>query len=217
MLADESIIKLVFLRERPQAGAAGARKAVVRAAVPLRPCTPPRCATPHTRCRALAQVPLVEGADFDQFLARVRRRLNLPESATVALRDEGGARVDSIERLLEVDESTTLMVDSDTPSSAAGGAPPSASRLRGGARGPASPGGAAGGASGAAGGGTCRVDIPVTEWARGGRRGDDESGDLKYKKRRSLAVNLQRLRLPIIIVSLLLGAAVVGVRVYARA
>ena len=126
MLADESIIKLVFLRERPQAGAAGARKAVVRAAVPLRPCTPPRCATPHTRCRALAQVPLVEGADFDQFLARVRRRLNLPESATVALRDEGGARVDSIERLLEVDESTTLMVDSDTPSSAAGGAPPSA-------------------------------------------------------------------------------------------
>ena len=46
---------------------------------------------------------------------------------------------------------------------------------------------------------------------------DDESGDLKYKKRRSLAVNLQRLRLPIIIVSLLLGAAVVGVRVYARA
>lgn len=162
-------------------------------------------------------MPLVEGADFDQFLARVRRRLNLPESATVALRDEGGARVDSIERLLEVDESTTLMVDSDTPSGAAGGAPPSASRMRGGARGPTSPGGAAGGASGAAGGGMCRVDIPVSEWARGGRGGDDETGDLKYRKRRSLAVNLQRLRLPIIIVSLLLGAAVVGVRIYTRA
>ena len=162
-------------------------------------------------------MPLVEGADFDQFLARVRRRLNLPESATVALRDEGGARVDSIERLLEVDESTTLMVDSDTPSGAAGGAPPSASRMRGGARGPTSPGGTAGGASGAAGGGMCRVDIPVSEWARGGGGGDDETGDLKYRKRRSLAVNLQRLRLPIIIVSLLLGAAVVGVRIYTRA
>ena len=44
-MADEPIVKLVFLRQ--QAAQAGSRKAVV---------------------------PLVEGADFDQFLSRVRRR-----------------------------------------------------------------------------------------------------------------------------------------------
>ena len=83
-MADEPIVKLVFLRQ--QAAQAGSRKAVV---------------------------PLVEGADLDQFLSRVRRRLNIPSDATATLRDVDGLVVDSIDRLLELDESSTLTVVAD--------------------------------------------------------------------------------------------------------
>jgi hypothetical protein len=158
-------------------------------------------------------VPLVEGADFDQFLSRVRRRLLLAEGCSVALRAEDGRTVDSIEGLLEVDESATLLVASDSPSgggAAAADPAASASRLRGAAAAsPARPG--AGPSNG-----SCRVDIPVSEWARSGRRGGEheETGDLKYRKRRGgLAVNLQRLRTPIIVIAVMVGAGLVGLRV----
>ena len=65
----------------------------------------------------------MEGADFDQFLSRVRRRLLLAEGCSVALRAEDGRTVDSIEGLLEVDESTTLLVASDSPSGVSSGRP----------------------------------------------------------------------------------------------
>ena len=48
------------------------------------------------------------------------------------------------------------------------------------------------------------MDIPVSEWARGGHRGGgehEETGDAKYRKRRALAINLERLRRPIIAVA----------------
>eukprot|EP00326_Haptolina_ericina_P005014 CAMPEP_0181227392 /NCGR_PEP_ID=MMETSP1096-20121128/32763_1 /TAXON_ID=156174 ORGANISM="Chrysochromulina ericina, Strain CCMP281" /NCGR_SAMPLE_ID=MMETSP1096 /ASSEMBLY_ACC=CAM_ASM_000453 /LENGTH=140 /DNA_ID=CAMNT_0023320793 /DNA_START=30 /DNA_END=453 /DNA_ORIENTATION=- len=50
---------------------------------------------------------------------------------------------------------------------------------------------AAGGQSGRA----CRVDIPVSEWARGARGPSDDSeegGDLKYRKRRGAGLTLER-------------------------
>ena len=145
-MADEPIVKLVFLRQ--QAAQAGSRKAVV---------------------------PLVEGADFDQFLLRVRRRLNIPSDATATLRDVDGLVVDSIDRLLELDESSTLTVVADVAAGvkSAPGLAQTPSRR--------SIGGAAGGA------GSCRVDIPATEWARSMRDHEaveDESGTLKYRKRR---------------------------------
>ena len=171
--------------------------------------------------RVFWQVPLVEGSDFGQFISRVRRRLNLPDSGTVTLHSDDGKPVDSIESLLEVDESSPLTVTSDARSSAAGGdhAIPG-SRLRGAAsKGPNSPGpgiaGASDGASASASASaSCRVDIPVSEWARGGRGGDqEETGALKYRKRRGLAINLRRLRRPILLVALLVGGSLVGLRV----
>ena len=55
-------------------------------------------------------VPLVEGCDFDQFLSRLRRRLGIRDDVAVSLNDAASGPVDSIDRLLEVDESATLDV-----------------------------------------------------------------------------------------------------------
>ena len=66
-----------------------------------------------------AVVPLVEGCDFEQFLQRVRRRLGVPEDIKPTLSDAATGTVDSIDRLLEVDEGNTLDVHLHT----AGGLP----------------------------------------------------------------------------------------------
>ena len=55
-------------------------------------------------------VPLVEGCDFDMFIGRVRRRLGLQDATPVTLHDAATGAVDSIDRLLEVDEGNTLEV-----------------------------------------------------------------------------------------------------------
>lgn len=171
------------------------------------------------------QVPLVEGVAFEQFVCRVRRRLGLPDQAQVTLRDAATGAIDSIDRLLEVDEGSTLEVISDMPSclaaataaaaaptpmptSAAGGATnvtaaagststtvPAASRRPMAAK--PSDGSMAAGPSAAGGqsGRACRVDIPVSEWARGARGPPDDSeegGDLKYRKRRGAGLTLER-------------------------
>ena len=71
--ADSRIVKLVFIRVCD--GSGSSRKAVV---------------------------PLVEGCDYDMFVARVRRRLGVPDAGTVTLSDAATGSVDSIDRLLEV-------------------------------------------------------------------------------------------------------------------
>ena len=147
------------------------------------------------------------------------------------LQADDGSAVDSIEGLLEVDESSTLLVALEGGSSGSAGGDPSASRLRGAGASPARPAAAYATPVGAGG---CRVDIPVSEWARGGHRGGgehEETGDLKYiasgnkhltlshdaesepalqattvtvaryRKRRGLAISLERLRRPMIAVA----------------
>jgi len=96
----------------------------------------------------------------------------------VRLQADDGSAVDSIEGLLEVDESSTLLVALEGGSSGSAGGDPSASRLRGAGASPARPAAAYATPVGAGG---CRVDIPVSEWARGGHRGGEheETGDLK--------------------------------------
>merc|ERR1712216_428899 len=152
--------------------------------------------------------PLVEGVDFQQFMLRVRHRL-LQTEHSVTLHGEDGRTINSIERLLEVDESSTLLVAYDSPSSSGASATEGgghlaslASRLRG--SGGASPATLV--CSGGNGGGSCRVDIPVSEWARGSRgrsrgREQEETGDLKYRKRRGgILLYLRRCYMPIFVI-----------------
>jgi hypothetical protein len=116
------------------------------------------------------------------------RRFQLAEGGSVRLQADDGSAVDSIEGLLEVDESSTLLVALEGGSSGSAGGEPSASRLRGGAG--ASPARPAAAYATPVGAGGCRVDIPVSEWARGGHRGGgehEETGDLKYRKRQQTA------------------------------
>ena len=81
----EAILKLVFLRDVPRGG--------------------------NTPARRKAVVPLTEGIDFENFIARVRLRLGLPDGLEICLRDEHEhTHITSIDGLLEVDESTTLEV-----------------------------------------------------------------------------------------------------------
>uniref|UniRef100_A0A7S2D2V9 Uncharacterized protein n=1 Tax=Haptolina brevifila TaxID=156173 RepID=A0A7S2D2V9_9EUKA len=152
-----------------------------------------------------ACVPLVEGCDFEQFLQRVRRRLNLPDDAEPLLSDEATGVVDSIDRLLEVDEAKTLDVrvpnlpaplpappvtcSTPNPSSAARGpAHHRTPHLTGPANGSALP--------------ECRLDVPTSEWARSGDH-EDESGTLKYQKRRG--VSLTRSRQLVVLLLVLVG------------
>ena len=71
--ADSKIVKLVFIRVSD--GSGSSRKAVV---------------------------PLVEGCDYDMFVARVKRRLGVPDAGPITLSDAATGPVDSIDRLLEV-------------------------------------------------------------------------------------------------------------------
>ena len=82
-MADGRIVKLVFLMVESADGRAPPRKAVV---------------------------PLVEGCDFENFLHRLRRRLGVADTVTPTISDTATGAVDSIDRLLEVDEGTTLHV-----------------------------------------------------------------------------------------------------------
>lgn len=137
----------------------------------------------------MPQVPLVEGVSFDQFTMRVRRRLGLPDGSRITLTDAASGVVDTIDRLLEVDEGVTLDVASDVPSclSQAVGTSASAATQRPMAGKGQALDGVANGAGGAAASPVkaCRVDIPVSEWARSAReREDEDAGDGKYRKRR---------------------------------
>lgn len=87
------------------------------------------------------------------------RRFQLAEGGSVRLQADDGSAVDSIEGLLEVDESSTLLVALEGGSSGSAGSDPSVSRLRGGAgASPARPAAA----YATPGAGSCRVDIPVS-------------------------------------------------------
>ena len=127
-----------------------------------------------------AVVPLVEGVDWEAFLARVRSRLGLPVGHTVQLHDETSQPIDSIDRLLEADESSTLRI-SFIAAAAAEMPASSASATAAAQRRPAAqtPGGASSGAS--AGADDCRVDIATSPGVLGPYA---EDGELKYRKRR---------------------------------
>ena len=123
----------------------------------------------------------------------------MPDGARVMLQDASTGAVDSIDRLLEVDEGITLEVISDTPSclSQAVSTSTTAAMQRpvAGSKVPMSPSCAAG-ASGVGGPlRSCRMDIPVSEWTRTEReREEEEAGDGKYrKKRRGAASKVARL------------------------
>jgi hypothetical protein len=165
----DRIIKLVFIRAK---GSDAARKAVV---------------------------PLVEGCAFDQFLVRVRRRLGASDSAQVSLSDAATGPVDSIDRLLEVDEGNTLDVDvvcaspfvgscstpgSCTPSSLRGPAQraPRSSDLHGDLI--SSSGHELGVPPTPMPAPEVRLDVPTSEWSTAGHDHEDDSGALKYRKRR---------------------------------
>lgn len=136
-------------------------------------------------------MPLVEGVAFEQFVMRVRRRLGLPDAARVTLQEATTGVVDTIDRLLEVDEGVTLEVTSDVPSCLTQAVSTSATAAT--HRPVAGKGQAQEGAVSGLNGSTapprvCRVDIPVSEWARSARdREDEEGGDGKYRKKRRVS------------------------------
>mmetsp|Transcript_20204 Transcript_20204/g.39253 ORF Transcript_20204/g.39253 Transcript_20204/m.39253 type:complete len:187 (-) Transcript_20204:659-1219(-) len=173
------IAKLVFLREK--SGGRMGRKAVV---------------------------PLLEGADFEQFLARVRSRLGLQESQLICLREEDMQEVDSIERLLEVDESVTLTLEFEPAEQcSASTAATSAARRPSVAKSAVADVASA----------SCRVDIaamaepPQSRVAAVESEGI-ETGELKYRKKRFLATGfsrLTRLRRYIVPLTVVLGLATI--------
>lgn len=159
MRAAEAIIKLVFLRV---AAGSTSRKAVV---------------------------PLVEGSDFEQFLVRVRKRLGLPDGAQLSLSDAAVGPVDSIDKLLEVDEGSTLDVVSELPI-APRGAPRTAVAQSSPTRGPAHRCSRVGGDS--VGGTPYDGATPEVRLDMGRGSELDESGSGKYRKRRRDLVSLAR-------------------------
>jgi len=141
-------------------------------------------------------VPLVEGVEWDAFLARVRVRLGLPVGHTVQLRDDAHQPIDSMDKLLEADESSTLRISfiaaaaAEMPASSVS-ATAAALRRPGAAQTP-------GGVSGAD---ECRVDIATSPGVLGPYA---EDGELKYRKRRVTAGRLARIKWWAAIVSLVL-------------
>mmetsp|Transcript_1218 Transcript_1218/g.3750 ORF Transcript_1218/g.3750 Transcript_1218/m.3750 type:complete len:189 (-) Transcript_1218:327-893(-) len=139
-----------------------------------------------------AVVPLVEGVDWDGFLRRVRTRLGLPEGHAVQLHDPGHEAVDSIDKLLEIDESTTLRISflaaaaAQMPAASSAAATPATRRA---ARTSVIPGDAGGGATTDA----CRVEMPSSPGVLGPY--EDGDGELKYKKRRITARRLASLKM----------------------
>ena len=165
-------------------------------------------------------VPLVEGCDFDMFVSRVRRRLGLPDTTAVTLHDAATGAVDSIDRLLEVDEGNTLDVSIPAGVSLSHAPPPpqqqrqSASSSSG-AAGPSSAGKATHRASVfspktsssaplyADQQPECRLAMPPTSPDGGDPDDEDESGASKYRKRQRFS--LARSRRGIIGILMLLG------------
>ena len=194
--AHDRIVKLVFIRIQ---GVQGARKTVV---------------------------PLVEGCDFGQFIARVRRRLTLPEGTSIALADPASGPVDSIDRLLEIDESATLLVDSTmsrptsplaSPVCSTPGPSPSSRGPN--QRAPRSSEGGAGCSSGAAascdtGAAEHRLDVPASEWMSSGDR-EDETGAMKYRKRRRDLVSIIRSQGAVCALLLVVGFIACAVHLFA--
>jgi hypothetical protein len=165
-------------------------------------------------------VPLVEGCDFDMFVSRVRRRLGLPDATAVTLHDAATGAVDSIDRLLEVDEGNTLDVSVPSGVSLSHAPAPlpqppqsASSSSAGGAAGPSSAGKATHRASVfspktsaplyAEQQPECRLAMPPTPPGGGGPDDEDESGASKYRKRQRFS--LARSRRGIIGILLLLG------------
>lgn len=179
-MADGRIVKLVFLMVESADGRAPPRKAVV---------------------------PLVEGCDFENFLHRLRRRLGVADTVTPTISDTATGAVDSIDRLLEVDEGTTLHVQvpfvpqeyalsSPSPTVGASGTssavtPSPASQVRGATHRASvvSPPGSAcsNGADASGGAHEHRLDVPTASL------GGDLEDDDKYERRRS-AMSIVRIR-----------------------
>ena len=152
-MTDGTILKLVFLRDASRQQATPTRKAVV---------------------------PLMEGVDFDLFVVRVRRRLGLPDGLELALCDEAGGRVTSIDALLEVDESCTLSVSYDAAAAAAAAAANGGAGGDGGSCACAASRRAGAAAATPRKSGSCTIDVPA---APGDGDGDEDDAG-KYRKRR---------------------------------
>jgi hypothetical protein len=143
-----------------------------------------------------AVVPLVEGVHWEGFLARVRARLGLPVGHAVHLHDDAGLSIDSMDKLLEADESATLQISfvaaAAAELSASSGSAAATSRrpvaaAQAAAQTPGAPPNRAD---------ECRVDIGASPGVRGPCV---EDGDLKYRKKRGGKTSRRKL----------LGAAIV--------
>lgn len=137
-----------------------------------------------------AVVPLVEGVHWEGFLTRVRARLGLPVGHKIQLHDDAGLPIDSMDRLLEADESATLQISfiaaaaTEMPASSASAAAAQAAAQTPGAPPDKSE--------------ECRVDIATSPGVLGPYAEDRE---LKYRKRRVTAGRTSRRKL--------LGAAII--------
>jgi hypothetical protein len=145
-----------------------------------------------------AVVPLVEGVHWEGFLTRVRARLGLPVGHTVHLRDDNGLPIDSMDRLLEADESATLQISfivaaaAEMPASSASAAAASRRPVAAAQAAEHTPGPLPDGAE------EFRVDIKTGPGVLGPYA---EDGELKYRKRRLTAGRMSRRKM--------LGAAIV--------
>lgn len=137
-----------------------------------------------------AVVPLVEGVDWGGFLVRVRSRLGLPAGHVVRLRDDERHTIDTIDKLLEVDESTTLQISfiaAEAAQMPAASSPVHASRRPAAAHAVAqTPRDTSSAAE------ECRLDIAASSSGVLGPYAED--GELKYRKRRITASRLSSLK-----------------------
>ena len=142
-----------------------------------------------------AVVPLVEGSDYEQFLQRVRRRLGVADNVTPTLTDAATGVVDSIDRLLEVDEGTTLEVRlpfaapaQTPPPPPAAAVPVSTAAASSPQRGPTQRASLApptcGAEAAASVGGGAPPEYRVDVLGSPGGDGEDDTGAAKYQRRR---------------------------------
>lgn len=145
-----------------------------------------------------AVVPLVEGVHWEGFLTRVRARLGLPVGHKIQLHDDAGLPIDSMDRLLEADESATLQIS--FIAAAATEMPASSASAAAASRRPVAAAQAAAQTPGAPPDKSeeCRVDIATSPGVLGPYAEDRE---LKYRKRRVTAGRTSRRKL--------LGAAII--------
>jgi len=151
-----------------------------------------------------AVVPLVEGVQWDGFLSRVRARLGLPPGHLVQLRDEAANTIDSMDKLLEADESATLQISfaaaaaTEMPTSSSAGAAAASRRPVAAAQAAAqTPGGSSASVE------ECRVEIGTSPGVLGPY---SEDGELKYRKRKTTSFRWSKMK--ILGVALFVSAAV---------